>query len=82
MNAPGMSIKLAILIMAISIAVQAQGTAERPLRYRLFEIGTFGGANSAYNGGPGILTSNGLVVGAANTTGTDPYAPVCLFDPS
>jgi len=74
--------KLAALggIALFTVSLWTQDNERRPMRYRLFEIGTFGGPNSYYNGGSPIATKNGLVVGAANTAGTDPFAPDCLFD--
>jgi probable HAF family extracellular repeat protein len=67
----------AMLLSGLSAAQQAR---THHLRYREIEIGTFGGPNSYYNVGLKIATNNGVIVGAANTAGTDPFAPVCLFD--
>jgi probable HAF family extracellular repeat protein len=71
----------ALLLPAIALQPgAAQEARTRHLGYREIEIGTFGGPNSYYNVGLRIATNNGLVVGASNTAGTDPFAPVCLFD--
>ena len=50
-------------------------------RYRLIQVGTFGGPNSLYQGATMIATQSGMVVGAANTPNADPNTPVC-FDSS
>ena len=49
-------------------------------RYRLVEIGTFGGSNSLYQGATRIARNDGTVVGAANTSTPDPYSPDCFDD--
>ena len=74
--------KLAVLGGAamLTIVLSAQQQQLPSTRYRLFEIGTFGGPNSFYQGGEPIATNNGIVVGTANTPGTDPFAPDCVFD--
>ena len=74
--------KLAVLggVALLTIALCAQERQLQSTHYRLFEIGTFGGPNSFYQGGEPIATRNGIVVGTANTPGTDPFAPDCLFD--
>jgi probable HAF family extracellular repeat protein len=47
-------------------------------RYRLVDVGTFGGPNSVYNVFTRIATDDGRVVGAANTAAPDPNAPHCF----
>lgn len=49
-----------------------------PPRYRLFEVDTFGGPNSVYNVFSRIANNRGTIVGAANTSDPDPYAPACF----
>jgi len=56
----------------------AQDSTTKGHRYKLIEIGTFGGPNSAYNGGSRIARNDGTIVGAANTSTADPYAPNCF----
>src|ERR1700694_1398544 len=59
---------------------QARPFAHEHTRYRLIDLGTFGGPDSVNNGGSVIINSEGTVVGAADTPEKDPYAPAC-FDP-
>jgi probable HAF family extracellular repeat protein len=65
----------AFAFFALSLPAQAPS---QHTRYRLVQIGTFGGPNSAYNGGTPIATNGGTVVGAANTSTPDPYSPDCF----
>src|SRR5450631_2728739 len=47
-------------------------------RYKLVDIGTFGGPNSGLNGPSTIDISNrGIYIGSAETSTPDPYAPNC-----
>jgi probable HAF family extracellular repeat protein len=69
--------KLLVLggLALFSMGLRAQ--KDESTRYVLYEIGTFGGPNSDYNGSAGVITNTGIVVGAANTTGTNPYDLAC-----
>lgn len=52
-------------------------------RYKLIEIGTFGGPNSLPSGGPPLLhllNNSGMTVGIASTAMADPYYPMCWVD--
>ena len=69
----------AIALAMFSSSLDAQATPPHT-RYKLIEIGTFGGPNSVYNVFSRIGTNNGTFVGAANTADADPLAPSC-FDP-
>lgn len=51
------------------------------IRYKLIDLGTFGGPNSVNNGLSVIINAAGTVVGAADTAAKDPYAPANCFDP-
>ena len=76
----------AILVLILQIAhfsdaqtTPATATGSRPhARYRLVEVGTFGGPNSFC---ASHIRNDGAVVGAANTSTPDPHAPIC-FDSS
>ena len=59
----------------------AQETTPQHVRYRLVEVGTFGGRNSVYNVFTRAVKNDGTVVGAANTSTPDPYAPACFDSP-
>src|SRR5437899_8596787 len=68
--------------LALPVEVAAQHT-----RYKLIDIGTFGGPASLIapsSGGPQnparALTSRGVVVGQAETATPDPFSPNC-FNP-
>src|SRR5213592_2610733 len=84
------------LLAALAIAVRlrlaaqeapaAQGQATAHTRYKLIDIGTFGGPSSfiapSSSGGPEnparALLTRGLVVGAAETAIPDAFSPNCL----
>src|SRR5215472_12997016 len=73
------------IIIALCTSAAAQ---ERPgkhdLRYRLVDLGTFGGPASYFpNGFDGILNNHGTAVGGANTSTPDPFcfpAPSCFAE--
>ena len=69
---------LALPMFLLQLA--AQQNTPRHRKYKLIEIGTFGGPNSVYNVFSRIGRNNGTFVGAANTADADPLAPAC-FDP-
>ncbi|MFZ0797350.1 MAG: hypothetical protein WAM98_06145 [Terriglobales bacterium] len=60
------------------LAVPAQLAAQKLPRYKLIDLGTFGGPNSFVNG-PGTqdLSRDGTYGGEAETDIPDPYAPNC-----
>jgi hypothetical protein len=74
----------AALLLAPSLIAQQRGDerGERCARhrYRLVDIGTFGGPNSVYNGGTRAVTNDGRVVGAADTDAPDLNAPANCFE--
>ena len=58
-----------------------QNENQATLRYRLVDLGTFGGPASYFsNGSDGILNNHGAAVGWSNTTNPDPlcYVPNCI----
>jgi probable HAF family extracellular repeat protein len=89
----------ALLALAISAPVRAQDQrqigdsvtgkvpAKQHLRYKLIDLGTFGGPSSYIAGSNGVngaanqvLNNQGTIVGWGDTSTLDPYAPNC-FNP-
>jgi probable HAF family extracellular repeat protein len=78
-------IKLSGLIAAFAIPLQM--SAQQP-RYKLIDIGTFGGPQSYLNPGSGNdfgdftreLNSKGVAVGFADTDMQDPFPNICFSD--
>ena len=64
-------------------AQQQQGQDATPLRYKLIDLGTFGGPNSFFAGpqppAPNV-NNKGLAIGGAETPALDPYYPNCFID--
>src|SRR5215467_15812465 len=74
-------VRTAIILFCGAFSVMpsmAQQNHAQHTRYRLIQVGTFGGPNSLYQGGTLIATDSGMVVGAANTPNADPNAPICF----
>jgi probable HAF family extracellular repeat protein len=72
----------AALTMTIQLPAQnnAPGQNHQP-RYKLIEVGTFGGPNSGPVEGPPslrLLTNSGIAMGLADTSIPDPYYPNCI----
>ena len=60
-------------------ATFAQGGRAEHLRYKLIDLGTFGGPASYFaNGLDGILNDRGTAVGWANAAEPDPFNPFCI----
>jgi hypothetical protein len=60
------SITAMTLFAAVAIPVQL---AAQQTRYKLIDLGTLGGPNSATNGGPPSMINNGgVIAGIADTT--------------
>ncbi len=88
---------LLVFGLPIQLAAQSVDDAREPKQshkhthYKLIDLGTFGGPTSMIappdNGGPQNpgrgLTNDGVIVGAAETTMPDPFAPnFCFFGPN
>src|SRR5215472_2306593 len=80
---------LAALPAPLALVAQEQQQSNQQPRYRLVDLGTFGGPSSylsTTNGvtSPGavnqVLNSRGAVAGWGDTSTPDPYAPYC-FNP-
>ena len=63
---------------ASALSLSAQVPSQQHTRYRLIQIGTFGGPGSGYQGATLIATNSGMVVGVADTSDADPNAPICF----
>jgi probable HAF family extracellular repeat protein len=77
------SIGVTLIIAAAPVFLGAQAQKQHPPRYRLVDLGTFGGPRSyASADGPGgrILNNAGVVSSYADTTQPDPYAPDFCYD--
>jgi probable HAF family extracellular repeat protein len=81
-----MWMSMASIAAALTMTIQlpAQDSASnnnRQPRYRLIDLGTFGGGGSFIPSGPPllrVLNNQGAVIGLADTTIPDPYSPICL----
>jgi probable HAF family extracellular repeat protein len=71
----------AALAFPLQLAAQEQQQKKEHTRYKLIDLGTFGGPASYFSGG-GIgnlvLNNRGIVAGYADTSAPDPYAPNCF----
>jgi len=74
----------AALAIPAPVIAQENADANHPHpRYKVIEIGTFGGPNSFFGSGAPIeesVNNQGFAVGGASTGLPDPYAPNCFFD--
>jgi probable HAF family extracellular repeat protein len=72
---------LAVLTIPVGLAAQEQKPSKQPTRYKLVDLGTFGGPASYFNNGAdGILNNRGTAAGWADTSTPDPYPTAC-FNP-
>ena len=76
-----LSVAVLVVLSGLLLSVSASG---QQARYRLVDLGTFGGPASYFpNGFDGILNNHGAAVGGANTSTPDPYcfpAPNCFAE--
>ncbi len=63
-----------------ALAATAPLFAQQHTRYKLIDIGTFGGPNSGFFPGEGLINNRGVVIGSADTSTPDPHAPNCFGD--
>ena len=68
-------LKLALIVGSLALPLIAQA-GQHP-RYRLVDLGTFGGPSSSFPQLAKIINSQGAVVGGADTANPDPFAPNC-----
>ena len=77
------SVLLALMAIPIHLEAQEHLSSEQPAKhhhYKLIDLGTFGGPNSGNNGESTVINNQGAVVGFADTTTPDPFAPICFGD--
>ena len=82
-----LSLYIKILSLTAALTIAAQMSSQEP-RYRLIDMGTFGGPQSQLNPGSGndfgdftrTLNRRGVVVGSADTDAPDPFSTFCFFD--
>lgn len=53
----------------------ATGQTERHFRFKIFDVGTFGGPNSQVNGTSRVMNNQGVVAGTADSDELCPHAP-------
>jgi hypothetical protein len=75
----------AFLAVAIPVQLAAQKDNEQVHhKYKLYDLGTFGGPGSQVSDGnppyTKLMNNRGIAVGAADTSILDPYAPNCITD--
>src|SRR5262245_9497261 len=68
--------KSAIILVLLALPFFAQ--AGQHHRYKLIDLGTFGGPLSTFESTARILNNQGSAVGAADTDSPDPFAPNCF----
>src|SRR6266699_190455 len=67
---------LPLIISALTLPLRTHA-GEHP-RYKLVDLGTFGGPSSSLSQLAKIINSQGAVVGGADTANPDPFAPNCI----
>src|SRR5215469_1506104 len=73
-------ILLAELMVSVRLIAQAQNdTDTKHHRYRLVDLGTFGGPTSRNDGIYPALNDEGTVIGMADTNAAEPFYPI--FNP-
>ena len=73
---------LTVLAVATPVAAQEQTATQsgEESRYILQDLDTAGGPNSYVQDTPRPVNSRRVVVGIADTTASDPFAPFCFYD--
>jgi hypothetical protein len=62
----------ALLAVALGTPLAAQQQAAKHHKYKLIDLGTFGGPHSSFNSGTSIINRSGTAVGFASTSTPDP----------
>ena len=68
-------LKLALIVGSLALPLIAQA-GQHP-RYKLIDLGTFGGPSSTSEDLAQVVNNRGTVVGGADTPIPDPFAPDC-----
>ena len=69
-------LKLALIVGSLALPLITQA-GQNP-RYKLVDLGTFGGPSSTFNDFSKTINNPGTVVGGADTPVPDPFAPNCF----
>src|SRR5437016_2223112 len=69
-------LELALIVGSLALPLIAQA-GQHP-RYKLVDLGTFGGPSSSFTQLAKIINSQGAVVGGADKANPDPFAPNCI----
>jgi len=64
-----------LLITLATLSVPSRVCAQQNVRYRLVDLGTFGGPNSSETLVSPYINNKGMVVGFADTSNADPFHP-------
>src|SRR5258705_7774153 len=72
-------LKLALMVSVLALQWTTQ--AGQHSRYKLIDLGTFGGPSSGFSDLAKTINNRGTAAGAADTPVPDPFAPNC-FGPS
>jgi probable HAF family extracellular repeat protein len=68
--------------LLVTSAIPVRAAAQEHHHYKLIDLGTFGGPASYFsNGSDGILNSQGIAAGWADTSMPDPYSQFCFNPP-
>lgn len=68
------------LAIPVRLAAQEEQQDKQQPRYKVVDMGTFGGSDSSVNGPAVIINNRGTAIGSADTSVPDPFTPNC-FDP-
>ncbi len=72
-------LKRSLIVPTLALALMAQAAAAPAHhRYKLIDLGTFGGPSSTFNSFSKTLNNHGTAVGGADTPIPDPFAPNCF----
>jgi len=78
---------IAVIALFVALTISSQSFAQQP-RYKLIDLGTFGGTQSFVTPGSGLafgqhiaaVNRGGAVAGFADTSASDPFQDFCFWD--